>query len=186
MADRTRAVDHLISRDDCALIIIDVQEKLIPVISGKEEVVQNVIRLARFADIAGIPVVVTEQEKLGSTLPEVKKELAAFRPVPKTHFNSFACKEFRDEISMINRHTLILTGVEAHICVLQTALHGMENYNVHVVGDAVSSRAPENRKVAMDRMMQRGATITSTEMFIYEILQKAGTDEFRATLPLVK
>ena len=186
MADRTRAADHLISRGDCALIIIDVQEKLMPVISGKEGVVQNVIRLARFADIAGIPVVVTEQEKLGPTLPEVKKELAAFKPVPKAHFNCFACKEFRDEISMINRHTLVLAGAEAHICVLQTALHGIGNYNVHVVIDAVSSRTPENRKVAMDRMMQRGATITSTEMFIYEILQKSGTDEFKATLPLVK
>ncbi len=186
MAERARAADHLISRDDCVFIIIDVQEKLMPVISKKEGVVQNVIRLVRFANMAGIPIVVTEQEKLGPTLPEVKKELSSFNPVHKVCFNCFFCKEFRDEISRTKRPTLILAGAEAHICVLQTALHGVMDYNVHVVGDAVSSRTPENRKVALDRMMQCGATITSTEMFVYEILQKAGTDEFRATLPLVK
>jgi len=186
MTRKKKVAGSLVSRDDCVLIIIDVQEKLVPVISEKEGVVQNVIRLVRFANMAGIPVVVTEQEKLGPTLPEVKKELSAFNPVHKVCFNCFLCKEFIDEISMIKRPTLILAGAEAHICVLQTALHGVMEYNVHVVGDAVSSRTPENRKVALGRMMQCGATITSTEMFLYEILQKAGTDEFRATLPLVK
>ena len=184
---RTRkAADTLVARDDCVLIVIDVQEKLMPVISEKNGVTQNVIRLARFANIAGIPVVITEQEKLGATLPEVKQELAVIRPVPKVHFNCFSCKEFQDEVSRIGRRTLILTGVEAHICVLQTALHGLGKYEVHVVGDAVSSRTPDNRKTALERMQRCGATITSTEMFIYEILQKAGTDEFRATLLLVK
>ncbi|OPY79763.1 MAG: Vibriobactin-specific isochorismatase [Syntrophorhabdus sp. PtaU1.Bin058] len=186
MARKVQAAGSLVSRDDCVLIVIDVQEKLMPVISGKKEVAENVIRLARFAGIAGIPVVITEQEKLGPTLPEVKKELAAVRPIPKVHFNCFSCKEFQDEISRIDRPTLILAGVEAHICVLQTALHGLGEYEVHVVSDAVSSRAPDNRKTALERMKQYGATITSTEMFIYEILRKAGTDEFRATLPLVK
>jgi nicotinamidase-related amidase len=186
MARKARAANNLVSRDDCVLIVIDVQEKLMPVISERQGVTQNVIRLARFANIAGIPVVITEQEKLGPTLPEVKHELAATRPVSKVHFNCFSCKEFQDEVSRMGRHTLILTGVEAHICVLQTALHGLGKYEVHVVGDAVSSRAPDNRKTALERMQRCGATITSTEMFIYEILQKAGTDEFRATLPLVK
>jgi len=186
MADKTQAASHLISRDDCALIIIDVQEKLMPVISGKEGVVQNVIRLLRFADIAGVPVVVTEQERLGPTLPEVKKELAAFKPIQKAYFNCFASAEFREEMSRINRNTLVLGGAEAHICVLQTALDGVGKYKVHVVADAVSSRTPANRKTALERMKQSGVTITSTEMFIYEILQKAGTDEFRKTLPLVK
>jgi nicotinamidase-related amidase len=186
MTRKRKAADTLLSRDDCVLIIIDAQEKLMPVISGREGVTQNIIRLARFANITGVPVMLTEQEKLGVTLPEVKQELAAVRPVPKMHFNCFSCKEFQDEISRIGRRTLILAGVEAHICVLQTALHGVANYNVHVVADAVSSRAPDNRKIALERMRQEGATITSTEMFMYEILQKAGTDEFRATLPLVK
>ncbi len=186
MKRKRKAADALVPRDDCMLIIIDVQERLMPVISGKEGVAQNVIRLARFAGIAGIPVVITEQEKLGPTIPEVKRELAAVQPVLKVHFDCFSCKEFQDEVSRIGRRTLIITGVEAHICVLQTALHGLGGYDVHVVGDAVSSRDPDNRKAALERMRQRGATITTTEMFIYEILQKAGTEEFRAALPLVK
>jgi len=88
--------------------------------------------------------------------------------------------------SITGRKTLILAGVEAHICVAQTALHALPFYNVQIVSDAVSSRLTDNRAVALLRMRDAGATITSTEMFIYEIVQKAGTDEFRSILSLVK
>jgi nicotinamidase-related amidase len=175
-----------ITRDNCLLVVIDVQEKLMPAIAGREAVMANIVRLARFAGIVGIPVVVTEQEKLGLTVPEVRECLPGENPVKKVHFNCLSCHDFRDRVHGSGRKTLVLTGAEAHICVAQTALHAMPGYNVHVVADAISSRVPENREIALKRMMQEGALITSTEMFIYEILGRAGTDEFKAVLPLVK
>ncbi|MBP9560706.1 MAG: isochorismatase family protein, partial [Syntrophorhabdaceae bacterium] len=91
-----------------------------------------------------------------------------------------------EQIRASDKKTLILTGVEAHICVIQTALSGLSDYNIHIIEDAISSRTRENKKIAIERMRQAGAIISSTEMFIYEILQKAGTDEFKAILQLVK
>jgi nicotinamidase-related amidase len=177
---------HLIEREDCALVIIDVQEKLMPAISNRERVVENVLRLVRFSKIVGVPVVVTEQEKLGATVSDVKKELGAIEPIAKVHFNCFSCNDFTAAIEKLGRNTLILTGVEAHICVTQTALFALPHFTVHTIRDAVSSRTAENHLASIERMRQCGATISSTEMFIYEILQRAGTDEFKTVLQLVK
>ncbi len=176
----------IIARDNCLLVVIDVQEKLMPAISGREEVIANVVRLVRFARIVGIPVVVTEQEKLGPTVPEVREWLPEGDPVKKVHFNCLSCHDFKDRVHGSGRKNLVLTGAEAHICVAQTAFRARPDYGVHVVADAISSRVPKNKEIALKRMMQEGALITSAEMFIYEILGRAGTDEFKAVLPLVK
>ncbi|MCX5812055.1 MAG: isochorismatase family protein [Proteobacteria bacterium] len=176
----------LIAREDCVLVIIDVQEKLVPAISDKENVVENVLRLVRFANIMRLPIVVTEQEKLGNTIPEANKELEYAHRIKKVHFNCFFCGDFSDWINKLGKSTLILAGLEAHICVAQTAIFALPRFNVHIMSDAVSSRARGNHIVSMERMRQCGAVISSTEMFIYELLQKAGTNEFRSVLPLVK
>lgn len=186
MTNVPRETTGLVSREDCVLLIIDVQEKLMPVMSDKEKVVENVVRLVKFANIAGLPIVVTEQEKLGATLPDVKKELGDVQPIGKVCFNCFLCRNFADQIERLGRKTLIITGAEAHICVAQTAIFAAPRFRVHAVSDAISSRTQENRTVSLIRMHQSGVFITSTEMFIYEVLQAAGTDEFRATLQLVK
>jgi len=178
--------ENLIEREDCVIVIIDVQEKLLPAISDKEKVAENVFRLIKFSNIVGLPIVVTEQEKLGNTIPELKNELGNFQPITKSYFNCFSCNDFTDRIDRLGKGTLILAGVEAHICVAQTAIFAMPRFNVHIISDAVSSRVRENNIVAIERMRQYGATISSTEMFIYELLQKAGTDEFKAVLPLIK
>ena len=89
-------------------------------------------------------------------------------------------------MGQIGRKSLILTGVENHVCVAQTALHALPYFKVHIVSDAVSSRDLDNWTVGLERMRENGAIITSTEMVIYELLQRAGTDKFRATLKLVK
>ena len=182
----TESPKNMIKRDDCLLVIIDAQEKLTPALTGPDEMTANIVRLARFAGIAGIPVIVTEQEKLGLTVSSVRDALPSADPVKKVHFNCFSCHDFRDRVHGSGRKTLILTGAEAHICVTQTALHARPEYNVHVVADAISSRVLENKQIALQRMAGAGAVITSTEMFIYEILERAGTDEFKATLALVK
>ncbi len=140
----------------------------------------------RFAEIIGLPVILTEQEKLGDTLSEVLEARPNLQAIRKLDFDCFGCEEFVDEIRGLGKRTLILAGVETHICVAQTALHAAPDHTVHVVSDATSSRTEENWRVALDRMHQAGVVITSTEMAIYELLQRAGTNEFRAVLPLVK
>jgi len=181
-----KVTDNIIGRHECVLVVIDAQEKLMPVITDRESVLSNIARLVKVCHLTGIPVVVTEQEKLGKTVEEIHNEFSGEEAVQKVHFNCFSCETFAERIKKTGRKTIILTGVEAHICVTQTALHAIPFYNVQIVSDAVSSRLTDNRNIAFQRMRDAGATITSTEMFIYEILQKAGTDEFRSILPLVK
>jgi nicotinamidase-related amidase len=177
---------NLVKREECALVVIDVQERLMPAIAQKEVILQNTLRVLKFAQLVDIPVVITEQEKLGPTIPEVAAEALGVNPVGKVFFNCFMSAEFENYIKQLEKKTLVLAGVEAHICVAQTALQALSSFKVHVLADAIGSRTPENRDIALGRMLQAGATITSTEMFIYEILQRAGTDKFKAALQLVK
>jgi nicotinamidase-related amidase len=177
---------NLITREDSALVVIDVQERLMPVIANREQVTDNVARLLRVSEILGLPVILTEQEKLGDTLPEVLGARSDLRPLRKLDFDCFGCPGFADQVQRIGRKTLILAGVETHICVAQTALHAVPDFTVHVVSDATSSRTEHNWRVALERMRQAGVVITSTEMATYELLKRAGTDAFRAVLPLVK
>lgn len=177
---------NLIVKEDSVLVVIDVQEKLMPVIANGEKVTDNVVRLLKFSQIIGLPVILTEQENLGATLPEIRDLIPDTRPIPKLVFNCFRSDEFEKAVQETGRNTLILTGVETHICVAQTALHALPQFTVHVVSDATSSRTVENCNIGLERMRQSGAVITSTEMLIFELLQRAGTDEFRTTLPLVK
>jgi nicotinamidase-related amidase len=186
MKKRYSKPGRLIRREDSLLVIIDVQEKLLPVIHDHEAVRQNVIRLAKFARIMDLPVVVTEQDKLGATIPEVRLETEQAAYFGKIAFNCFGRDDFSDHIGLSGREYLVLAGIESHICVAQTALSALDHYHVHVVTDAMGSRAPWNHETALRRLTQEGAVVTSTEMLIYELLGAAGTDEFRAALKLVK
>jgi nicotinamidase-related amidase len=185
MATDDSSARDLILREDSILVVIDVQEKLTPAVANHENLTENLVRLLEFAEIIGLPVLLTEQEKLGATLPEVKGLIPNVSPIRKITFDCFRNAEFETAVRETGRTTLILTGVEAHVCVAQTALHAMPEYAVHVVSDAVGSRTEDNWRISLE-MRQAGAVITSTEMLIFELLQQAGTDEFRATLPLVK
>jgi nicotinamidase-related amidase len=186
MASDTLGRDNLLEREESLLVIIDMQEKLLPVVAHRETTTENVNRLLTFSDIIGLPVVVTEQEKLGATVFDLSRRKQTTKPISKVAFNCFMCDEFADAIHRSGRKTLILTGLEAHICVAQTALYAVPQFKVHVVRDAISSRKVDNWDTAVERMRASGVTITSTEMVIYELLKQAGTDEFKATLPLVK
>ncbi len=187
MADRiVHTADVLMKREDSVLIIVDVQEKLVPVIAGAEETIQNIVKLVKFAKIVHIPIVVTEQQNLGRTVEQVRSGIGDIEPITKITFSCFASDEFQNYLNCLGRKTLVLTGIESHICVAQTALEAPRDYKIQVVSDAVASRDPRNRDIALQRMLNTGITVTSTEMLIYELLAKAGTDEFRATLPLVR
>jgi nicotinamidase-related amidase len=186
MPNTGHSTPNLIAREDSVLVVIDVQEKLMPVIANRDRVTENVVRLLKSSETLGLPIILTEQEKLGDTLAELLEARSDLQPIRKLDFDCFGCREFRDELHSIGRRTLILCGVETHICVAQTALHAAPDYTVHVVSDATSSRKEANWMVGLERMRQAGVVVTSTEMVIYELLKRAGTDEFRAVLPLVK
>ena len=176
----------LIDRQGTCLVIIDIQEKLFPIMGERERLLENVLRLARFSKIIDLPVIVTEQKKLGPTLPQIRKALPETEPVEKTAFDAFRCEAFRERVEELSPRTLVLAGIEAHICVTQTALHALSSYRVHAISDAVSTRLPENRNVGLERMAAAGVTLSSTEMFLFELLVEAGTDTFRKTLELIK
>ncbi|HVR43399.1 MAG TPA: hydrolase [Thermoanaerobaculia bacterium] len=179
-------------RENAILAIIDVQERLAAVIEGIELVQSNLERLIRGCHIIGAPALVTEQypRGLGETVASLRKAIAETSrstPIRKMCFSSQGCAEFADALRASGRRQVLLAGIEAHVCVWQTAVDLLDaGYEVHVVADAVSSRSARNRDIALRRLEQEGAKLTSTEMALFEMTVEAGTEEFRAISRLVK
>lgn len=177
--------------DQCALVVIDIQAKLLPAIFRKEELICNTQLLIRAARILKIPVLVTTQyaKGLGATVPEVSSLLNQTEALDKTLFSCFGSDAFCSVLKRLPgpRNTLLLCGMESHICVGQTALAGLrEGYLVHVASDAVGSRTEWNWKIGLDRMRSAGAVISSTEMMIYELLRASSSSAFKELLPYLK
>jgi len=178
----------LISKEGTVLVIIDVQEKLFPFVAEKEKVAENIQRLIKFAQIVKIPIILTEQypKGLGRTIKEIEELIPKIEPIEKVEFSCFESDGFKNALLKLGAKTIILTGIETHICVSQTAIEGLSSHRMCVVSDAVSSRNIEDKHIGLERVKQSGVTILSTEMLIYEILKKAGTNEFKEALRLVK
>jgi nicotinamidase-related amidase len=179
----------LLNSEKTGLLIIDVQEKLVPAINQKDRIIDNIIKLSDLCRLFRLPIILTEQnpEKIGPTLPELKEILPAYEPIPKFHFNCCNVDVFNTSLQSKRLENIIVTGVETHICVFQTTVALMEKgYHVQVPQDAVGSRTEENRQVGLDLMREAGAIVTSVETIIYQILKQAGTDEFRAMLKIIK
>ena len=175
----------------CSLIVIDIQEKLLPPIFQKERLVRNSQLLIRLAGILKIPTIVTTQysKGLGNTVPEIASVLDSPQVIEKQIFSCFGSDVFCSMLKRMpgSRNTLILCGMESHICVAQTALAALrDGYLVHVASDAVSSRTEWNWKIGLDRMRAAGAVISSTEMVIYESLKSSGTSAFQGMLKYLK
>jgi nicotinamidase-related amidase len=189
--DTTEAARKLLDATQCVLIVVDIQEKLLPPIFNKETMVRNSQLLIRLAKILSIPAIATTQysKGLGSTVPEIASLLAEVRTIDKMEFGCFGSDEFRAGLKKLpgNRNTALLCGMEAHICVTQTALGALnDGYLVHVASDAVGSRSESNWKVGLERMRAAGAVISSTEMMMYELLRCSGTPQFKELLPFIK
>ncbi|HKH99661.1 MAG TPA: hydrolase [Candidatus Sulfotelmatobacter sp.] len=177
--------------DHCALLVIDIQEKLLPPIFQRDQLVRNAQLLIRAAGILRIPALVSTQysKGLGGTVPEVAALLAGTDPVDKTPFSCFGSDAFCSLLKRLpgQRNTLLLCGMESHICVTQTALGALrEGYLVHVASDAVSSRTESNWKIGLERMRAAGAVISSTEMMIYELMRSSSSAAFKEMLPHLK
>ncbi|MCX8183521.1 MAG: hydrolase [Crenarchaeota archaeon] len=178
----------LINMDGAALLIVDVQEKLLPLMNRREEILKNIVKLIRFCKKCEIPVIVTEQypKGLGRTVQEIRSELGDIKPIEKTSFSCFGSQEFRNTVRKMRVKTLIITGIEAHVCIMQTALETPRKIRVGVVADAVSSHAVENTDLALKRMRDSGIIIFSTEMVMYELLRDSKTRMFKEVKELLK
>jgi nicotinamidase-related amidase len=177
--------------DKCALIVVDIQEKLMPRIFEGERVLRNSQLLIRMANILKLPVGATVQHPkgLGHTVPEIASLLDGVKIHEKLEFSCFGNEAFCRAVKSLppDRNTVLLCGLESHICVAQTAFGALNSgYLVHVASDAVSSGSDWNWKVGLDRMKAAGAVISSTEMMMYELMRQSGTPEFKELLKFVK
>jgi len=189
--DTGEVARRALAADQCTLAVIDIQEKLLPPIFNKEALIKNSQLLIRLAKILSIPLLVTTQycKGLGGTVPEIASLLADVPALDKMEFSCFGSDEFRLRLKSLggNRNTVLLCGMESHICVMQTALGALnEGYLVHVASDATGSRAEWNWRIGLERMRAAGAVISSTEMMMYELLRCSGTPQFKELLPYLK
>jgi nicotinamidase-related amidase len=166
---------------DTVLLIIDIQEKLFRTIEGRPEIEKNAIKAVKLAKVFGLPMLVTEQypKGLGPTIPTIAQELGSFAPIPKTEYSAFGQPPFVSALAATGRKTVMLLGIEAHICVTQTALDAIANgYKVHVIADAVGSSKERSKDIGIGRMQQAGAVISSIESAAFDLMGKAKTKEF--------
>jgi nicotinamidase-related amidase len=183
---------HLLEKEHCALVVVDLQEKLLPAIFEKERVIKNAKLLIECAKILQLPIILTQQypRGLGETERGIREALpAGLQPIDKLEFGCFGNPGFREAVQQLKprRNTLLLAGIESHVCVTQTALGAVQDgFRVHVAADATSSRSEFNWKIGLDRMKDAGAQLSSTEMMIYELLARSGTPEFKAMLSFLK
>ncbi len=191
MTDRPDTASRFLSPKSCAFLIIDPQAKLMPAIFEADRVTRNCALLLRLSQILSLPAILTTQysQGLGPVVSEVACAAPGVTPFDKTSFGCFSDEAFPVHLKEVapGRTTLLVAGVESHVCVAQTVLGALNaGYAVHVARDATSSRTRENWEVGLNRMERAGAVISSAEMMIYELLGKSGTPEFKAILPLVK
>ena len=181
-----------LQRHEALLLVIDVQEKLMPVIDRAAEVEANIERLVRGCHVLDVPPLLTEQyvKGLGRTVPRVRSafdETFGYEPIEKSPFSANGAGEFQAALRGLRKKQILVAGVEAHVCVYQTVGDLLAaGYDVTLIADAISSRTAENKTIALQRMSRDGAKLSSTEMALFELLGVAGTDEFAQILALVK
>ncbi|HTF98953.1 MAG TPA: hydrolase [Nitrospirota bacterium] len=179
----------VLQKEDAVLLIVDIQDRLAAVMTEKDRVVKNCGHLIELAKMLHIPIVVTEQypRGLGRTVPELTAALPDVRPVEKVAFNCCGEPAFLSELKKTGRKSVIMTGMETHICVLQTTLGLLqEGYRVHAVEDAMCSRTKANWKTGTAFMRDAGAVVTCTETVLFQLLQVAGTEEFKKISQRIK
>ncbi len=189
--DSTEAARRPLEAEHCALVVVDIQEKLLPPIFEKERMVKNSQLLIRLARILKIPTLATTQyvKGLGPIIPEIASLLDGVQPINKLEFGCFNNSEFCSAVKELprGRNTLLVCGMESHICVTQTVIGALnQGYIVHIAADAISSRTEQNWKIGLKRMRQAGAVISSTEMALYELMRASGTATFKEMLQYLK
>ena len=158
------------------------------VMPRRAELIAAMQRLIGSARILQIPIVVTAQyiKGIGPVCAEIAEAAQGVTPIEKMSFSCCGSEEFMRTMKDLRRQRIILCGIEAHVCVQQTAIDLMKDYFVYVAADAIGSRHRHDHKVAVERLRDCGAVITTVESAVFELLRQAGTDEFKKILPLFK
>jgi nicotinamidase-related amidase len=178
-----------LKKEGSVLVVVDFQEKLVSAVHDSASVLDRAVKMVTAAYALEVPVLFTQQYTagLGPTHAALKALKPDFSHVEKTSFKSFDTPDFLDRLNRLKARTLVFMGIEAHICVLQTALEGLQRgYEVHVLADASGSRNTSNKEIGLDRIRQAGGIVTATELTIYEWIGRSDSDAFRKLLPLLK
>lgn len=181
--------EKLLNREQSVLVVVDLQDTLLKTIKVGQEIAENIRTLIQTAQSLGIPIIFTTQnaEKLGGIVPDFSTHTESAPVIDKLSFSCVSSEEFMKQLQALGRTQVVLTGIEAHICIMQTALDLIKaGYSVHAPYDAVASRKKRDWKYALLRLAHSGVVVTSLESAIYEWLQEAGTDHFRSVLPALK
>lgn len=178
-----------INRESCVGLVIDIQEKLFPHMDQKDELLKRCRILLEGLQVLNVPLLFTEQysKGLGSTLKQLIEAAGRMEPIEKLAFSCCDEPAFLNSLELSDANTVIICGIESHVCVLQTVLDLIgSGYKPVVVADCISSRKAEDKKIALERMRSEGAVITTCESILFELTRVAGTDEFRAISRLIK
>lgn len=192
MTESRSAHPMRLTRDATTLMVVDVQERLFPAMDAdhREEVVKNIKILTTAAKRLGVPTIATEQypKGLGHTLPELRETLpSGVEVIPKVDFSCAAVEAVRTRLGATGRRQVVLTGIEAHVGVLMSALDlQAEGYAVHVAADAVTSRTQSSWRIAMHQLRAAGVVVTSTETVLFQLVGQGDTDDFRALARLLR
>ena len=179
----------MLSVEDTVLVVVDIQGKLAHSMHEKALLFENLQKIINGARILEIPMIVTEQypKGLGPTIPEITHLLSGIQPISKLSFSCCGNEHFLQALRGTNRTQTLLAGIEAHVCVYQTAMDLLNlGYEVQIVADAVSSRTASNKESALEKMKAGGAMLTSTEMALFELLRVAEGPKFKEVLRIVK
>ncbi len=180
---------EFLNRRDCILLLVDIQKPLLDLCIERNRTVLNTGALIEVAELFEIPILCTvhNPDKLGPFLPELVDKISRPKLIGKMEFSCFENEEIVRAIEEIGRNTLLLAGMEGHVCIFHTGVSALRlGYRVHIAQDAVTSRGASDKQTGMHRLDRAGAVMSSTEMIIFELLNRAGTSEFRALLPLLK
>ncbi|HEY3373670.1 MAG TPA: hydrolase [Candidatus Aquicultor sp.] len=178
-----------LNKEDAVLLVIDIQDKLAAAMPQRQPVIDNTVHLIELAKMIKLPVILTEQypKGLGSTVDEIREVLPAYKPLEKITFDCCGADGFFDAMRQTGRRSIVVAGMETHICVLQTTVGLIEaGYDVHLISDAICSRTKENWKIGLSYMQQAGAVITCTETVLFQLFGKAGTEEFKMVSKRIK
>lgn len=178
-----------LSSQEVVMVIVDIQERLAAVMSERQRVVDNCLHLIELARLQNIPIILNEQypKGLGQTVVEIKEALQSYQPLEKVTFSCCGEDAFPEKLRNAGRNKIILVGMETHVCVLQTCIDLLkEGYIVHAVSDAICSRTQERYRTALEYMRDAGAVITCTETVLFQLLKKAGTEDFKTISKRIK
>lgn len=180
---------EMLTKEETVLVLIDIQGKLAEIVHDSEIVLSNIAKAAEGVQILGLPVLWLEQypKGLGPTVEKIAQTLPNQKPIEKITFSAYDTPEFVEQLEATGRKKVLLAGIETHICVYQTAAHLLQNgYEVEVLADCVSSRTSKSSEIGLQKMMQLGVKVTTVEMALFEMLQIAKGDQFKAISKLVK